>query len=533
MSSIAESLQEAVNAHQVGDLPRAETIYREIVRVDPQHADALHLLGLAAHQRDQPKMAVDYISRAIEINDQFAPYYSNLGVACMKLGNREEAVRCFQKALEIDPNFADAYFNLGTLHFGVNNMEKAQECFERGLKIKEDDPLIWQNLGMVHESNRQFSQAKECYQRVCQFMPDSEDAKNDLVRVEQALETTVSSMIPEMLPSDVASVNAGDSVSVSESQSTEAESQKTNVGSRDNSENPDQLCRLADELARAGRLHPAIDLYRDALKLDTNHADALIGLGQTLKRLQTNSPEATLPTPVTDSQPDILSSVCSPEEVLSHMVNVIRNTPTIPEPFPHVYYSGIFPEEFFAQILEHLPETSYYEQLMHCDAILPNGESARRTFDLAPENISRLPKRLSEFWSAYAPIFSSQELVSAIFSRFKAPPSTIPQVRLYRDIAGYKILPHPDIPEKQVTTQFYFPRDNSRPHLGTCLYVEDETMPDGFRKVKQFSFSRNSGYSFEVSETSWHGVEETQITDGPRDSMMVILHDPSIIQRDY
>ena len=43
-------LQRAVSYHQLGQLDQAENIYRKILEDDPQHVDALHLLGLVTYE---------------------------------------------------------------------------------------------------------------------------------------------------------------------------------------------------------------------------------------------------------------------------------------------------------------------------------------------------------------------------------------------------------------------------------------------------------------------------------------------------
>lgn len=530
MPSIAESLQEAVGAHQSGDLPRAESIYRDIVRIDPQHADALHLLGLAAHQRNKNADAVDYISRAIQSNDAFAPYYGNLGVACLRLGNREQALQCFQKALELDPQFADAYFNLGTLHFDSANWEKARECYDRGLKINGDDVRSWQNLGMIHEKLERYDEAIDCYRHVLRLDPGCVEAKQDLERAE--------------------SQRRGDDALAGKAAPL--------AGAFDNlldltpppPMNADEHLRCAEAHQTAGRGDAAIESYREALRLNPDCAEAHIGIGNALQqrdRIVPQQPQFAPAVPQPQSAPvvpqpmqplpfaggTVRQTNITPDDVLTHLERAIRSAPTVGEPFAHAYYENVFPDDFYWQMLDHLPETEFYEQLIHKDAILPNGESARRVFDLEEPAIVKLPAKLKAFWTAYAPVFHSSRTVQAIFSHFGHPAATVPQIRLYRDLAGYKILPHPDIPQKQATTQFYFPRDRERLHLGTCLYEQDVNDPEEFHKVKQFAFAPNTGYSFAVSEKSWHGVEETHADERPRDTLMIIYHDPDKLRKDY
>ena len=81
MPLTSEMLEQAVAHHQAGCLKSAVHLYRQIIRACPQHADALHLLGVAAHQKNDHEQAIGYISRAIGIRGTFAPFHCNLGVA--------------------------------------------------------------------------------------------------------------------------------------------------------------------------------------------------------------------------------------------------------------------------------------------------------------------------------------------------------------------------------------------------------------------------------------------------------------------
>lgn len=45
------SLHEALRHHQAGRLEDAARIYQAVLKAHPRNADALHLLGLVAHQR--------------------------------------------------------------------------------------------------------------------------------------------------------------------------------------------------------------------------------------------------------------------------------------------------------------------------------------------------------------------------------------------------------------------------------------------------------------------------------------------------
>jgi Flp pilus assembly protein TadD len=78
MATIAEAFAAALRRHQAGQLAEAEALYRQILAVDPRHADSLHLLGVIAHQVGKHEIAVDLIGQALAINGSAAQYRNNL-----------------------------------------------------------------------------------------------------------------------------------------------------------------------------------------------------------------------------------------------------------------------------------------------------------------------------------------------------------------------------------------------------------------------------------------------------------------------
>ncbi|WP_043997093.1 tetratricopeptide repeat protein, partial [Microcystis aeruginosa] len=64
---ISELLEFAVSEHRNGNLFEAEQAYRTIIKSCPEHAEALHLLGIIAYQRGYLEIAIDLIDKAIKI----------------------------------------------------------------------------------------------------------------------------------------------------------------------------------------------------------------------------------------------------------------------------------------------------------------------------------------------------------------------------------------------------------------------------------------------------------------------------------
>src|SRR5690349_7336351 len=112
METVQEALMIAVRHHQDGRLQEAERIYRQILSHEPNHANAIYLLGLLAHQAGHHEMAVDYIRRAIEIQGDDPIIHDNLGLVLMAIHRIVEAEACFRRAIELSPERPSAHTHL-------------------------------------------------------------------------------------------------------------------------------------------------------------------------------------------------------------------------------------------------------------------------------------------------------------------------------------------------------------------------------------------------------------------------------------
>ena len=61
------TLDAGLALHMRGALEEAARVYQHILAETPQHADALHLLGVIAHQRGDSVRAVKLIHQAISL----------------------------------------------------------------------------------------------------------------------------------------------------------------------------------------------------------------------------------------------------------------------------------------------------------------------------------------------------------------------------------------------------------------------------------------------------------------------------------
>jgi predicted O-linked N-acetylglucosamine transferase (SPINDLY family) len=181
MATISAALAIALREHQAGRLDAAEQIYRQILAVEPRHADALHLLGVVAHQRGQHAAAIDYIGRAIAVGGDAVAYHTNLGSAYQAWGKYAEAEACHRRALELDPALAEAHNNLGNALIHQGKHEEAAAVLRRALECKPDCAEAHNNLGNVWKDQGNLDEAVACYRRAAQARPDFATALSNLI----------------------------------------------------------------------------------------------------------------------------------------------------------------------------------------------------------------------------------------------------------------------------------------------------------------------------------------------------------------
>jgi tetratricopeptide (TPR) repeat protein len=180
MATISETLEIAVKHHQAGELQHAGRIYEEILRTDSDHAVALHLFGVVAHQVGQHQLAVERIGRAISLRPGAVAFHSNLGAAYVALGKLSEGASSFQRALQIQPDLAAAHNNLGSVLRTQGRLDEAEACFRRALEIEPDYVDAHSNLGGALGDQRRLEEAEASLRRALELQPDSAQAHNGL-----------------------------------------------------------------------------------------------------------------------------------------------------------------------------------------------------------------------------------------------------------------------------------------------------------------------------------------------------------------
>jgi tetratricopeptide (TPR) repeat protein len=178
--AVEAKFRDAMAHHRGGELDQAQGLYEDILRDKPDHADALHMLGLVAHQQGRNGDAKTFIANAIEVDAKNAFFHNNLGEVKRMLGETEGAASCYRTAIELQPDYAQAHNNLGLVLFQLKQAEQAVEEFNTALAIDPAAEGIHNNLGVVLEAMGRLEDAIPCFRRSLELAPEQAEVNNNL-----------------------------------------------------------------------------------------------------------------------------------------------------------------------------------------------------------------------------------------------------------------------------------------------------------------------------------------------------------------
>jgi tetratricopeptide (TPR) repeat protein len=177
---IGQVFDAALGHYRGGRFAEVERLCNWILSVDPGHVHSLNLLGLLAHHRGQPDIALERIGRAIALNNSIPDFQHNLGNILRQMGRLEEAATAFQQALILNPNSVDTLYNLGNINHDLSRLDQAVAYFERALRLRPDSVEILNNLGAALHDQGRVDEAVACYARAAALAPDPVQALTNL-----------------------------------------------------------------------------------------------------------------------------------------------------------------------------------------------------------------------------------------------------------------------------------------------------------------------------------------------------------------
>lgn len=283
-------LKSAVLSHQAGRFDEAESCYREALRRQPNHVDALYLLGTLCYQRGNLTSAKDLLQKAVLANPRHAEAANNLGLVLVDLHQRDEAMVLFERALAIEPRYADAAYNLANVHREQGNPEAAVLHYRNAIQWQPDFATAHDNLGLALRDLDRFEEAAQAHRTAIRLNPRSANAQNNLgaalkgqgdYRAAMEAFRAAVSIAPNLA---VAHSNLG--VTLAHLRQFEEAARECREAMRLDPKSATSHNNLGLCLFLQGRDNEAIEAFETACRLDPSFADAWNNLGSAYFRYQ-------------------------------------------------------------------------------------------------------------------------------------------------------------------------------------------------------------------------------------------------------
>ncbi len=160
---LSQALSRAISAYNAGKLVEAEQICQQIININPDLFDALHLLAAAQSGLGKKEMALVNYDRALKVRPHSAEVLSNRGVTLHELKRFKEALASYDRALKVRPDYAEALSNRGHTLSQVGELDSALVHYRRALALKPNLTNLHVNIGNALKELGQLPEAQKAY----------------------------------------------------------------------------------------------------------------------------------------------------------------------------------------------------------------------------------------------------------------------------------------------------------------------------------------------------------------------------------
>jgi predicted O-linked N-acetylglucosamine transferase (SPINDLY family) len=131
--NINNLLEKGIFLHKKNSLDEAKKIYKEIIEIEKENFQAMHLLGVIFFQQKDYDQGIQFIEKSLQINNKNYSALNNLGNIFLELKKYPEAIEKYKKALNLNKNYTAAIYNLGNTYKAISKYKIALEYYYKAI----------------------------------------------------------------------------------------------------------------------------------------------------------------------------------------------------------------------------------------------------------------------------------------------------------------------------------------------------------------------------------------------------------------
>ena len=280
------ALNNAAQAYAKGEFDAAERACRTLIQRWPDFGDAMHLLAVILHQRNDNTGAATWLTRLIHKQPGNPQVHNTLGSVYKAQGKLIDAALMFAKAQQLAPDYLDPYINLSLIFIDQGKPHDARPLLEQVLKKNPQHARAHSLLGDVFTFLKDYAPAIKSYQAALQLAPEQITIRfalalahrhnGDYAHAEQRFKQVIAAN-PKHLD---ALIEFGNTLLAQKKHTEAIECYQALL--REHNNHPGALNNLAALYEDTEQLDLAEHYYRHALTANPNDTDATANLGRLL-----------------------------------------------------------------------------------------------------------------------------------------------------------------------------------------------------------------------------------------------------------
>uniref|UniRef100_A0A671KYR4 Uncharacterized protein n=1 Tax=Sinocyclocheilus anshuiensis TaxID=1608454 RepID=A0A671KYR4_9TELE len=159
---------------EMNNMISATEYYKEVLKQDNTHVEAIACIGSNNFYTDQPEIALRFYRRLLQMGVFNCQLYNNLGLCCVYAQQYDMTLSSFERALALvssDEEQADIWYNLGHVAVGIGDLTLTYQCFKLALAFNNNHGEAYNNLAMLELRKGRIEQAKAFLQTAASLSP--------------------------------------------------------------------------------------------------------------------------------------------------------------------------------------------------------------------------------------------------------------------------------------------------------------------------------------------------------------------------
>uniref|UniRef100_A0A8C9XZL9 Tetratricopeptide repeat domain 8 n=1 Tax=Sander lucioperca TaxID=283035 RepID=A0A8C9XZL9_SANLU len=159
---------------EMNNISSATEYYKDVLKQDNTHVEAIACIGSNHFYTDQPEIALRFYRRLLQMGVYNCQLYNNLGLCCFYAQQYDMTLSSFERALALvanDEEQADVWYNLGHVAVGIGDLTLAHQCFKLALAFNNDHAEAYNNLAVLELRKGHIEQSKAFLQTAASLAP--------------------------------------------------------------------------------------------------------------------------------------------------------------------------------------------------------------------------------------------------------------------------------------------------------------------------------------------------------------------------